>query len=126
MVLYLGPAGETTGTGQRYNLVVAGAFLIRVICPTDGVSAKELPDAGGGGYLYMVAKDPDAAVKIRKVFVTPLFILPLFVYISGCRREANESGNDGEQAAALDGINITRASFAAIQSLKENRGVEVE
>ncbi len=26
-----------------------------------------LPGAGGGGYLYMVAKDPDAAVRIRKV-----------------------------------------------------------
>jgi len=44
--MYLGSAGETTGTGQRYNLVVAGAFLIRVICPTDEVSPKELPDAG--------------------------------------------------------------------------------
>jgi galactokinase/mevalonate kinase-like predicted kinase len=27
----------------------------------------KLPGAGGGGYLYMVAKDPDAAVRIRKV-----------------------------------------------------------
>lgn len=26
----------------------------------------KLPGAGGGGYLYMVAKDPDAAIKIRK------------------------------------------------------------
>lgn len=26
----------------------------------------KLPGAGGGGYLYMVAKDPDAAVRIRK------------------------------------------------------------
>lgn len=27
----------------------------------------KLPGAGGGGYLYMVAKDPDAAVRIRQV-----------------------------------------------------------
>lgn len=27
----------------------------------------KLPGAGGGGYLYMVAKDPDAAVRIRRV-----------------------------------------------------------
>lgn len=27
----------------------------------------KLPGAGGGGYLYMVAKDPDAAVHIRRI-----------------------------------------------------------
>ena len=27
----------------------------------------KLPGAGGGGYLYMVAKDPEAAVKIRAI-----------------------------------------------------------
>ncbi len=27
----------------------------------------KLPGAGGGGYLYMVAKDPDAAVRIRSI-----------------------------------------------------------
>ena len=27
----------------------------------------KLPGAGGGGYLYMVAKDPEAALRIRKV-----------------------------------------------------------
>jgi len=27
----------------------------------------KLPGAGGGGYLYMVAKDPDAAARIKKV-----------------------------------------------------------
>lgn len=31
---------------------------------TDGV---ELPGAGGGGFLYMVAKDPEAASRIRKI-----------------------------------------------------------
>ena len=27
----------------------------------------KLPGAGGGGYLYMVAKDPDAAARIRQI-----------------------------------------------------------
>ena len=27
----------------------------------------KLPGAGGGGYLYMVAKDPQAAVSIRRI-----------------------------------------------------------
>ena len=26
----------------------------------------KLPGAGGGGYLYMVAKDPEAAIRIRR------------------------------------------------------------
>ena len=29
----------------------------------------KLPGAGGGGYLYMVAKDPEAALRIRKILV---------------------------------------------------------
>ena len=27
----------------------------------------KLPGAGGGGYLYMVAKDPDATVRIKRI-----------------------------------------------------------
>ena len=27
----------------------------------------KLPGAGGGGYLYMVAKDPEAAARIRTI-----------------------------------------------------------
>jgi galactokinase/mevalonate kinase-like predicted kinase len=27
----------------------------------------KLGGAGGGGYLYMVAKDPDAAVRVRQI-----------------------------------------------------------
>jgi len=30
----------------------------------------KLPGAGGGGYLYMVAKDPDAASRIRQVLTS--------------------------------------------------------
>ena len=27
----------------------------------------KLPGAGGGGFLYMVAKDPEAAVRIKRI-----------------------------------------------------------
>lgn len=30
----------------------------------------KLPGAGGGGYLYMIAKDPDAAARIRHILTT--------------------------------------------------------
>lgn len=33
----------------------------------DLCSGYKLPGAGGGGYLYMVAKDPDAAVRIKQL-----------------------------------------------------------
>ncbi len=33
----------------------------------DLLLSKKLPGAGGGGYLLMIAKDPDAAVRIRKM-----------------------------------------------------------
>ena len=29
----------------------------------------KLPGAGGGGYLYMVAKDPQAALRIREILM---------------------------------------------------------
>jgi len=32
----------------------------------DYAAGYKLPGAGGGGYLYMVAKDPEAAARIRK------------------------------------------------------------
>ena len=30
----------------------------------------KLPGAGGGGYLYMIAKDPEAAARIRQILQT--------------------------------------------------------
>ena len=30
----------------------------------------KLPGAGGGGYLYMVAKDPEAAARIKQIIST--------------------------------------------------------
>ena len=38
--------------------------LIRQI--DDYALGYKLPGAGGGGYLYMIAKDPEAAVKIKR------------------------------------------------------------
>ena len=29
----------------------------------------KLPGAGGGGYLYMVAKDPEAAARIKQILI---------------------------------------------------------
>ena len=29
----------------------------------------KLPGAGGGGYLYMIAKDPEAAARIRQILM---------------------------------------------------------
>lgn len=43
----------------------------------DYTSGYKLPGAGGGGYLYMVAKDPDAALQIRKQLA-----------VSGCHANA--------------------------------------
>lgn len=41
------------------------ASIINLI--KDYTLGYKLPGAGGGGYLYMVAKDPEAALRIRKV-----------------------------------------------------------
>ena len=30
----------------------------------------KLPGAGGGGYLYMIAKDPEAAARIRQILMS--------------------------------------------------------
>jgi galactokinase/mevalonate kinase-like predicted kinase len=42
-----------------------------VSCLTDLIDdlclGYKLPGAGGGGYLYMIAKDPEAAVRIRQI-----------------------------------------------------------
>ena len=31
------------------------------------VHAWKMPGAGGGGYLYMIAKDPEAAARIKQI-----------------------------------------------------------
>jgi galactokinase/mevalonate kinase-like predicted kinase len=58
-------------TWQQKKLIDSGTNppeiekLIHLI--KDYALGYKLPGAGGGGYLYMVAKDPEAAVRIRKI-----------------------------------------------------------
>ena len=43
--------------------------LVAALCQKidDLCSGYKLPGAGGGGYLYMVAKDPEAAARIKSL-----------------------------------------------------------
>lgn len=58
-------------TWQQNQLIDSGtnppevAALTRLI--DDLCLGYKLPGAGGGGYLYMVAKDPEAAIRIRRI-----------------------------------------------------------
>ena len=49
-------------SGTNPSEVAALTTLVDDLC-----LGYKLPGAGGGGYLYMVAKDPDAAVRIRSI-----------------------------------------------------------
>lgn len=50
--------------GRRYEPAGVQALTERI---DDLCLGYKLPGAGGGGYLYMVAKDPDAALRIRRI-----------------------------------------------------------
>lgn len=58
-------------TWQQNQLIDSGTNPASVRCITDLIDdlclGYKLPGAGGGGYLYMVAKDPEAAVRIRQI-----------------------------------------------------------
>lgn len=58
-------------TWQQNQLLDAGTNPAAVAAITRQIDdlclGYKLPGAGGGGYLYMVAKDPEAAVRIRKI-----------------------------------------------------------
>ena len=58
-------------TWQQNQLIDSGTNPDSVRCITDLVDdlclGYKLPGAGGGGYLYMVAKDPEAAARIKQV-----------------------------------------------------------
>lgn len=63
--------GRMIGTTWKQNQLLdpgtnpaeVAALIDRV---ADYCSGYKLPGAGGGGYLYMVAKDPEAALRIRR------------------------------------------------------------
>ena len=64
--------GRLVGKSWKQNLALDSGTnpasveaIIRQI--DDYCLGYKLPGAGGGGYLYMVAKDPEAAVKIRAI-----------------------------------------------------------
>ena len=58
-------------TWQQNQALDAGTNPAEVRKMTDLIDdlclGYKLPGAGGGGYLYMVAKDPEAALRIRKI-----------------------------------------------------------
>ena len=52
------------GTGQWNNPPAVEDIIHQI---KDYTLGYKLPGAGGGGYLYMVAKDPQAALRIREI-----------------------------------------------------------
>ena len=58
-------------TWQQNQLLDSGTNPPAVSALTDLIDdlclGYKLPGAGGGGYLYMIAKDPEAAVRIKKI-----------------------------------------------------------
>ena len=48
--------------GTNPSAIAALTALIDDLC-----LGYKLPGAGGGGYLYMIAKEPEAAVRIRQI-----------------------------------------------------------
>ena len=58
-------------TWQQNQLLDSGTNPAAVAALTDLVDdlclGYKLPGAGGGGYLYMIAKDPEAAARIKKI-----------------------------------------------------------
>ena len=56
---------------RQNQLLASGTNPDAIRSITDMVDALclgyKLPGAGGGGYLYMVAKDPEAAVRIKQI-----------------------------------------------------------
>jgi len=53
---------QTLDNGTNPAAVAALTKLIDDLC-----LGYKLPGAGGGGYLYMIAKDPEAAVRIKQI-----------------------------------------------------------
>ncbi|MBQ3627440.1 MAG: hypothetical protein II947_00230, partial [Bacteroidaceae bacterium] len=54
----------------------------------------KLPGAGGGGFLYMVAKDPEAAARIKKIIL---------------ENQTNTNARFVEMALSKNGLQISRS-----------------
>lgn len=65
---YGGLVGKTWEQNKALDPGTNPPAVERIIAPVrDYTLGYKLPGAGGGGYLYMVAKDPEAALRIRKI-----------------------------------------------------------
>lgn len=65
---YGGLVGKTWEQNKALDPGTNPPTVERIITPVrDYTLGYKLPGAGGGGYLYMVAKDPEAALRIRKI-----------------------------------------------------------
>lgn len=73
------------------NPAEVAALIDRV---ADYCSGYKLPGAGGGGYLYMVAKDPEAALRIRRELTDA---------------PANANGRFVEMSVSEKGLEISRS-----------------
>ena len=60
--------GKTWAQNKRLDAGTSPT-MVTELCHrvADLCSGYKLPGAGGGGYLYMVAKDPDAAIRIKQI-----------------------------------------------------------
>lgn len=91
--------GKLVGkTWEQNQLLDAGtnppavqAIITKVL---DLCLGLKLPGAGGGGFLYMVAKDPDAALRIREILT---------------RERPNERARFVEMSMSRTGLQISRS-----------------
>ena len=83
---------------QQNQMLDSGTNPDAVRAITDRVEdlclGYKLPGAGGGGYLYMVAKDPEAAARIKKL-------------LDANKQHANARFVD--MALSANGLQITRS-----------------
>ena len=70
---FVGMGQAVRRTWQQNQAMDKGTNPPEVKALTDMVDdlclGYKLPGAGGGGYLYMVAKDPDAAARIKQILM---------------------------------------------------------
>ena len=76
-------------SGTNPPMVAALTDLIDDLC-----LGYKLPGAGGGGYLYMIAKDPEAAVRIKQILT---------------ENRMNENARFVEMTLSTTGLQISRS-----------------
>ena len=76
-------------SGTNPDAVKALTDLVDDLC-----LGYKLPGAGGGGYLYMVAKDPEAAARIRQTL---------------CANRTNANARFVEMSLSRTGLQVSRS-----------------